>query len=72
MTMADEFFAWVELTGREFRGQDHEALVKAFSPDAEFWTHHPDPFDDDTYYSVLSCVEFPDGSTTSFNYKGEE
>ena len=70
-TLAEEFYDWVNRTGREFRGQDHKALVKSFNPDAEFWWHRTDPFSDDTYYSDLSCVKFPDGSITSFNYKGE-
>ena len=71
MTLAEEFFDWVDRTGREFRGQAPDALVKSFNHDAEFWTHRTDPFSDDTYYSDLSCVKFPDGSITSFNYKGE-
>ena len=71
MSLAEKFFDWCSDKRRDLKREAHEDIVLDFDPEAEVWDHYPNPFDRDPYYGCHTAVRFSDGSTETFNYKGE-
>ena len=68
MTKAEKFINWVTQTRPDFTKFAPEDTVAEFDPKARFefdWDESGDP------YGETVTAEFCDGSTLTFNYKGE-
>jgi len=71
MSLAEKFFDRYSDNRRSFKDECHQNIILDFDPEAEVWDHYPNPFDRDPYYGCHTAVRFSDGSTETFNYKGE-
>ena len=68
MSKAEKFIDWVIQASPDFRKFAPEDTVAEFDPEANFEFHSGESGDP---YGETVTAEFCDGSTLTFNYKGE-